>query len=194
MEPYWTVFSCCHESGKEVLKKKKKVSHREQFNSWRTRVHKQFRQPWVWSVLASIPPDSGASVGVHQRAPPVWLQAGPAERGHPGWVCGWSAGMQQHGGRPQGECPSHRLGQHAIHPSAPCHTCHHKPLTGKVASTEDIWNRLVFLPKAFFFPLKMLSLWFHSTLIHLQLYVPSSCIVDIIVFLMTYFQKRCIQS
>lgn len=68
----------------------------------------------------------------------------------------------------------------ACYPSAPCHACHHKPLTGKVASTEDIWNRLVFLPKAFFPPLKMLSLWFYSILIHLQLYVPSSCIVDII--------------
>lgn len=51
----------------------------------------------------SLSTDVRPSVRVHQRASAVRLQAGPAERGHPGWVCWRSPGVQQLGGRSKGE-------------------------------------------------------------------------------------------
>lgn len=66
--------------------------------------------------------------------------------------------MQQHGGRPQGECPSHWLGERAIHQLPATTLVTSSARTGKAASA-DIWNRLVFA--------KSLSLWFYSIVIHI---------------------------
>lgn len=84
------------------------------FQTIRTFSGLYFSNIFTAPVLPSIS-GSRSPVSVYQRAPTVGLQAGPAERGHPGRVCGRRAGVQQHGGRPQGEWPSHWLGENAIH-------------------------------------------------------------------------------
>lgn len=55
------------------------------------------------SNCSVLHPGARTSVGVHQRAPPVRLQTGPSQGGHPGWVCGRSVGVQQPSGCPQSE-------------------------------------------------------------------------------------------